>query len=163
MKNLLYILFAVSLLTVSCSGLRNSSQDRAEREFMKREDVRKAIESQQMIIKVDRIYADYGRMVDIHPRNNFLIIDRNRTRVSLAYIGKSFSIRPVAAINFSGKVESGIVDTNADGSYDLSFELGQENEKFDVSMNVTSTGYVNMTVANPRIDFVRYSGTLESL
>jgi len=163
MKNLIYILLAVSLFTVSCSGLKNSSQDRAERELMKREDVKKAIESQQMIIKVDRIYANRGRIMDIHPRNNFIIIDRDRTRVSLAYVGKSFSIRPVAAINFSGKVKSGIVDTNSDGSYDLRFELVQENEKFDVNINVTSTGYVNMSVANPRIDFVRYSGTLGSL
>ena len=163
MKNTIYIFLAVLLFSASCSGLKNSRQARAERELMKREDVRKALESQQMLIKVDRIYAHHGRIMDVNPRNNFIIIDRDRTRVSLAYFGKSFTIRPVAAINFTGKVNSGNMDTKEDGSYDLRFELGQENEKFDVSIKVSGTGYVNMTVTNPRIDFVRYSGTLGSL
>ncbi len=163
MKNIIYIFLAVLLFSTSCSGLKNRQQVRAEKELMKREDVRKAVESQQMLIKVDRIYSHHGRIMDVNPRNNFIIIDRDRTRVSLAYFGKSFTIRPVAAINFTGKVNTASMDTKADGSYDLQFELGQGNEKFDVSIKVSASGYVNMNVINPRIDFVRYSGTLSSL
>ncbi|MDT8401493.1 MAG: DUF4251 domain-containing protein [Bacteroidales bacterium] len=163
MKNTLYIFLALILFSASCSGIRDMQESRAERELMNQDNVKRAVESQQMIVKVNRLHTGRGRIMDINPTNNFIIIDRNLTRVSLAYMGRSFTTRPVAAINFSGQVVSSQVDTKRDGSYDIEMEVGQENEKFKINMNVSKGGYVSLTLTNPRIDFVRYSGNLTSL
>ncbi|HDZ41656.1 MAG TPA: DUF4251 domain-containing protein [Bacteroidetes bacterium] len=163
MRNTIYTLFAIIFISASCSVIRDMKSSRAERELMTQENVKKAIESQQILVKVNRLHTGRGRIMDINPTDNFIIIDRNLTRVSLAYMGRSFTTRPIAAINFTGQVYSSVVDTKRDGSYDIVLELGQENEKFKVNMIVSKGGYVSLTITNPRIDFVRYSGNLGTL
>ena len=147
----------------SCSSYRDMASSREERNLMNQENVRMAIESQKMMVKVNRLHTRRGRIMDINPSTNFIIIDNNIARVSLAYMGRSFTTRPVAAINFTGEVYSSIVDTKRNGGYDIELEVGQENEKFTINLNISNNGYVSLNITNPRIDFVRYSGNLSPL
>ena len=101
--------------------------------------------------------------MEMNPEMNFIIIDRTRTRISLGYIGRSFTARPVAAINMQGEIYSREIDKKNKGVYDIRYELGQDNEKFIINMTVSINGYVNLSITNPRLDFVRYSGYLSML
>ncbi len=163
MKNKVYILLVIVFFTGSCSSYRDMASSREEKALMNQENVTMAIESQQMMVKVNRLHTSRGRILEINPRNNFIIIDKKLARVSLAYMGKSFTTRPVAAINFTGQVYSSIVDIKRNGSYDIELEVGQENEKFKINLNISNNGYVRVNITNPRIDFVRYSGNLSML
>ncbi|MFO7851028.1 MAG: DUF4251 domain-containing protein [Bacteroidota bacterium] len=163
MKNLIYILFAVTLVAFSCRPTGDLASSREERAAMKQENVKKAVETQEMIIKVNRLHTRRGRILEMNPDMNFVIINKDRTRVSLAYIGRSFTIRPVAAINLQGQIYSRVIDTNRKGGYDIRMELGQESEKFTLNLSISRDGYVTMNITNPRIDLIRYSGTLQAL
>jgi len=163
MKNIIYILFAVIVITGSCATSGDLAASRQERTAMKQENVIQAVESQQMIIKVNRLHARRGNTMEMNPEMNFIIIDRTRTRISLGYIGRSFTARPVAAINMQGQIYTREIDKKGKGLYNIKYELGQDNEKFTVNMTVSVNGYVNLSITNPRLDFVRYSGYLSML
>ncbi|MBS0009859.1 MAG: DUF4251 domain-containing protein [Bacteroidales bacterium] len=163
MRQLIYIFLAGILLASSCGTTGEMRSSREERDSIRTENVRKALESNQMIIKVNRLHARYGKILDINPDHNFIIIDKDMTRISLAYVGRSYSSRPIAAINMRGKIQSSLIDTRRNGSYDLKIELGQDSEKFTLYMNISRNGFVSLSIVNPRIDFVRYSGTLRAL
>ncbi|MEA1887247.1 MAG: DUF4251 domain-containing protein [Bacteroidota bacterium] len=163
MKNLIYILFIVILATFSCGPTGDLASSREARTAMKQENVKKAVEAQEMIVKVQRLHTRRGRILEMNPDMNFVIINKDRTRISLGYIGRSFTTRPVAAINLQGQIYSRVIDTNKKGGYDIRLELGQESEKFTLNLSISRNGYVSMNITNPRIDLIRYSGTLEAL
>ncbi len=163
MKNIIYILLAVIIISGSCATSGDIVASRKERAAVKQENVIQAVESQQMIVKVNRLHARRGTIMEMNPEMNFIIIDRTRTRISLGYIGRSFTARPVAAINMQGEIYSREIDKKDKGVYDIRYELGQDNEKFIINMTVSINGYVNLSITNPRLDFVRYSGYLSML
>lgn len=163
MKNIIYILFIVIVVTGSCASSGDLASSREVRKSIKQENIRKAIESQQMIINVNRLQSRRGGMMEMNPELNFLIINNNRTRVSLGYVGRSYTSRPIAAINLEGEIYSRDINKKGNGSYDIRYELGQKNAKFIVNMTVSVNGYVSLRITNPRIDFVRYSGKLNIL
>ena len=163
MKNIIYILFAIIFITVSCATSGDVVSSREERASIRQENVREAVESQQMIIKLNRLHARRGSILDLNPDMNFVIINKNRTRISLGYVGRSFTARPVAAINMEGEIYSRVIDQKRKGVYDIRFDLGQDNEKFIVNMTISINGSVSLSITTPRIDFVRYSGNLSTL
>ena len=60
MKNIIYILFALILISGSCATSGDMVSSRKERAAMKQENVIKAVEAQQMIIKVNRLHSRRG-------------------------------------------------------------------------------------------------------
>lgn len=163
MKNIIYILLAITIITGSCATSGDVISARKERAAIKQENVIKAVESQQMAIEVYRIHMRRGGTMQMNPEMNFVIIDKNRARISLGYIGRSFTSRPIAAINMQGEIYSRVIEKKDKGVYDIRYELGQENDKFTVNMTVSINGYVNLSITSPILDFVRYSGNLRIL
>jgi hypothetical protein len=163
MKNIIYILLATIVITGSCATSGDVISSREERTAIKQENVTRAVESQQMVIKVNRLHTRRGQIMEMNPEMNFIIINNNRTRISLGYMGRSFTARPVAAINMEGEIYSRVIDKKDKGVYDITYELGQDNEKFTVNMTISINGYVNFSITNPRLDYVRYSGNLSTL
>lgn len=163
MRKLIYISIAYLLIAVSCSSSGEMSALREERKAAKMEEVREAVEAQRMLIKVNRMYARRGRVIEMRPESNFVIIDQDRVRISLGYLGRSHSIRPVSAINMQGEIYSREIGAWKKGGYEMELELGQDGERFTANMTISSSGYVDLRLTNPRIDLVRYSGRLESL
>jgi hypothetical protein len=163
MKNIIYILLTIIIITGSCATSGDVISSREERTAIKQENVTRAVESQQMVIKVNRLHTRRGQIMEMNPEMNFIIINNNRTRISLGYMGRSFTARPVAAINMEGEIYSRVIDKKDKGVYDITYELGQDNEKFTVNMTISINGYVNFSITNPRLDYVRYSGNLSTL
>lgn len=163
MKDFIYITLLLALIGSSCSSYREMTGSRAEREALKKEEVRKAVETQKMLIRVNRIHPRGGGLIDMRPGSNFIIIDGDRIRISLGYLGRSHSLRPVSAINMQGEIYSRDTGAWKKGGYDISLKLGQDGEKFTLNMTISSEGYVDLSIINPRIDMARYSGKLESL
>lgn len=163
MKNIIYIALIFVLAGTGCSSGKEMSASREKRKALKKEEVREAVENQRMLIRVNRMHPRGGGVIDMRPESNFIIIDKDRVRISLGYLGRSHSIMPVAAINMQGKIYSREIGQWKNGGYDMELELGQDNENFSVSITVGAAGYVNLSLSNPRLDLVRYSGRLESL
>ncbi len=163
MKKLIYIALAYLLIAVSCSSSGEMTASREERKAAKKEEVREAVETQRMLIKVNRMHPRRGGAIQMRPEGNFIIIDGDRVRISVGYLGRSHSIRPVSAINMQGEIYSREIGAWKKGGYNMELELGQDSDRFTLNMTISADGYVNLRLTNPRIDLVRYSGLLESL
>ncbi|MDZ7739803.1 MAG: DUF4251 domain-containing protein [Bacteroidales bacterium] len=163
MKKIIYISLAYLLIAASCSSSGEMTALREERKAANKEEVREAVESQRMLIRVNKIHPRRGGVIEMRPESNFVIIDQDRVRISLGYLGRSHSIRPVSAINMQGEIYSREIGSWKKGGYDMEFEMGQDSEKFTVYMTISSDGYVDLRLTNPRLDLARYSGRLESL
>ncbi len=151
------------MISTSCSSSGEMGAAGDERKAAKKEEVNEAVETQRMLIRVNRMYARRGGTIEMRPESNFVIIDQARVRISLGYLGRSHSIRPVSAINMQGEIYSREIGEWKKGGYDMELELGQDGERFTVNMTISADGYVDLRLTNPRLDMVRYSGKLESL
>lgn len=163
MKKIIYISLAYLMIAVSCSSSGEMTASREERKAAKKEEVREAVETQRMLIKVNRLHPRRGGVIDMRPESNFIIIDSDRVRISLGYLGRSHSIRPVSAINMQGEINSRELGAWKKGGYDMELEVEQNGERFTVNMTISADGYVNLRLTNPRLDLARYSGRLELL
>ncbi|MGM0464629.1 MAG: DUF4251 domain-containing protein [Bacteroidota bacterium] len=163
MKKIIYISLAYLMIAVSCSSSGEMTASREERKAAKKEEVREAVETQRMLIKVNRMYPRRGGVIDMRPESNFIIIDSDRVRISLGYLGRSHSIMPVSAINMQGEINSRELGAWKKGGYDMELEVEQNGERFTVNMTISADGYVNLRLTNPRLDLARYSGRLELL
>ncbi len=162
MKRIIYFFIAGTIILSSCASTGKTDISREMRKELVKEDVKQTVESQKMMIRMNRIHLKRGGTMQIVPERNYIMIDGDLVRVNLAYIGRSYSIRPVAAINFLGKVYSREIEITKKGGYNISLEVGQGNEKFKIDMNISNEGYVNISVSNPMIDYIRYYGRLSS-
>lgn len=162
MRNITYILLPAILLLTSCSGLEKMSEARAERLALKKEAVKTAIEQQRMVLSIDRFYTKRGRPVGMRPESNFVIIDGDKIRISLGYMGRSHSIRPISAINMSGRILSREIGVYKNGGYDMSIEASQDNERFRIHLIISGSGQVDLSIINTRIDMARYAGRLKT-
>src|SRR5512133_1872258 len=90
----LWILFIIPVLMLSCSTSKETSSARSElRNEKKLTDellVKNAVESRKYIIKLQRLYSQYGSYFDLVPRANYIIIDGERAVISTAYLGRQF-------------------------------------------------------------------------
>lgn len=161
MKKISYILITLLFIAAGCSSTGKTGTIDQEVSSAKKEMVDRLVEDQKMLVKVNRFYTKRGRTMDLNPERNFIIIDKERARISLGYVGRSYSFRSIAAINMEGEVVSRSITTRNKGGYDIKYDVRQKNEKFVVNMTVSANGYVSFSIINPRIDVARYSGMLE--
>lgn len=161
MKNIIGIAVAGLLIISSCSGPGELQSSREERKAIDREAVEKAVETQKMLIKVDRFYPRRGPSLTMNPNNNYIIISEDDIRINLGYLGRSQTIMPVAAINMQGEIYSRTIGSTKKGGYDTEYKVGQNNEKFTLYMTISDDGWVNLTINNARLDVARYSGRLK--
>jgi len=162
MKRTIYIFFAVIFIAGGCASTGKSDVSREEMTAARSAAVAKLVEDQKMLVKVNRLRTKRGRIMDMNPETNFLIIDKEKARISLGYLGRSYTTRSIAAINMEGRVVSRSISERKKGGYEIKYEVSQKNEKFKINMTVSTSGYVDFSIINPRIDLVRYSGNLKS-
>lgn len=120
----------------------------------------KAIESRQYVLKMDRIILANGRMIDLVPRNNFIIVNGEIISVSLAYEGRSFGIRRITGINFNGRTGRYIMKNDEQkGMYNIQIEaIAPNNDKFDIYLTLSVNGNCTASINNAYIQTVNYRG-----
>jgi hypothetical protein len=159
MKYIVFILIG-GLLITSCSSSKEASSSKAERKNIEKEQVIHAVEARQYVIRLDKIISQTGTAFLV-PENNFFIMNGEIASVSLAYMGRSFYIRPISGINFNGQTVSYEMQKNTEkGSYDIQVKVEANGNRFDFYLSIGTSGNCSISVTNPNIQSVSYYGTL---
>jgi hypothetical protein len=150
---------------VSCTATKSADSARAARRAIKAEETRLAVESliQQgsYLVKIDRLYSGRVSNAYLSPVQNFILVDKGQLRMKVAYLGRSFSIRGIAAINMTAHTEKyEVVRDSAGKRYDVSIKASQAGEPFDIFLTIYDNGYAVVSVTNPNIETLRYNGKL---
>jgi Domain of unknown function (DUF4251) len=163
MKNIALILIS-GFLMASCASTKETKSTRAEKKAAEAEMVKRAVESRKYVIKMDKILVQGAGMVDLIPKANFFIMNGEIASVSLAYLGKTYFIRPITGINFNGQTTRYEMQSNGEkGIYNLHIEIETSGNKFDFYLNIGTSGSCDVSVTNPHIQSVSYRGTLVPL
>lgn len=164
------IAFFLSLVLVfsACTSTKELSSNRAENRKLKKlaeqVEITKAIESRRYIIKVDRLYATGGGIWDLVPRSNFVIINGEIASISLGYMGRTYFSRPISGINLNGRTIDYKMESNeTKGTYKIQMAVKVGADKFDVYLTIGNEGFCSVSLNNPYIQSVSYSGTLVPL
>jgi hypothetical protein len=163
MKSIAILLIA-GLVFVSCSTSKEASASKLEKKAAEAEKVKRAVESRQYIIRLDKIMTQGGGIADLVPKNNFFIMNGEIASVSLAYVGRSYFIRQITGINFNGQTTSYKMQNNAEKAvYNIQVEIVAGGNKFDFYLTIGTSGNCDISVNNPRIHSTSYRGTLVPL
>jgi hypothetical protein len=163
MKNLVFVIIAAILLA-SCASTKETKSTKLEKKAAEAEMVKRAVESRQYVIRMDKIFMLGGGIADLVPKNNFFIMNSEIASVSLAYVGRSYFIRPISGINFNGQTTSYKMQNNAEkGLYNIQVEVETGGNKFDFFLTIGTSGRCDISVNNPRIESTSYRGTLVPL
>lgn len=165
MKKLFFVIISLILMS-SCSTTKQAksarAELRAEKNIINQGQVKNAVETRRYIIKLNRLYFSHGRITDLIPRANFIIIDGEKAIISTAYIGRQFDIKPIAGINIRGKADDYELNNNfSKGSYDIKMKVNNGGSNaFDVYLKISKSGYCTVSVSSLKIDNIRYAGYL---
>lgn len=165
MKKLFAIL--ISLVVISaCTTTKEAGSSRAEarkeKKLLDQALVKNAVESKRYIIKFDKIYFSYGGIIQLMPRANYLIVDREKAILNTAYLGRQYDIRAIAAINMRGIADDYALTDNVNkGSYDIKMKVTNgKSATFNVYVRISKSGYCTVSVSSLKIDNINYSGYL---
>ena len=165
MKKLFVIIISLMVIS-SCTTTKESrssrAQQRKEKKLTDQAQIKIAVESKRYIIKFDRVYSSSGGRVELIPKANFLIVDRDRAVLSTAYMGRQYDIKPIAAINIHGRaLNYTVMDNTSKGSYEISMKVNNGGPNtFSVNISISRDGSCSATVSSVKIDIVRYAGYL---
>ena len=168
MKKLLTIIITLVLIS-SCTTTKEAKSARAElRKDKKLADqalVKNAVESRRFLVKFDRIYYRFGGIIELIPRANYLIVDRDQAILNTAYIGRQYDIKAIAAIDIRGRaLDYAVTDNLSKGSYEIKMKVKNNGSaSFDVFVSISKDGYCTTSVSNLKIDNVTYHGYLVPL
>ena len=102
--------------------------------------------------------------MDMIPTSNFIIVNGEIASISLGYIGRSYSIRQISGINLNGHtLEYKMQNNESKGSYNIQMAVKAGSDKFDVYLTIGNEGYCSISLINPHIQSVSYSGNLVPL
>jgi hypothetical protein len=162
----LFVIFISLILMSSCTTTKEAGSTRAEarkeKKLLDQALVKNAVESKRYIIKFERIYFSYGGIIQLMPRANYLIIDRERAILNTAYMGRQYDIMGIAAINVRGRADDYALTDNVNkGSYDIKLKVSNgRSASFNVYVRINKDGYCSVSVSSLKIDHVNYSGYL---
>jgi hypothetical protein len=168
MKKLLTIMITLVVIS-SCTTTKEAKSSRAElrkeKNLVDQALVKNAVESRRFLIKFDRLYYSYGGIIELIPKANYLIIDRDKAILNTAYIGRQYDIKAIAAIDIRGKaLDYAVTDNLSKGSYEIKMKVKNNgSSSFDVFVRISKDGYCSASVSNLKIDYVRYDGYLVPL
>jgi hypothetical protein len=162
------VILSVIFLFSACSSTKELSSNRAENKKLKKlaekAEVKKAVESRRYVIKVNRLYTMGGGSLEMVPTSNFVIVNGEIASISLGYVGRSYSIRPISGINMNGHtLEYKMQTDDSKGLYKVQMSVKAGSDKFDVYLNIGDDGSCSISLINPYIQSVSYSGTLVPL
>jgi hypothetical protein len=162
MKYIISVLIG-GLLITSCSSSKEASTSRTERKNLEKELVMHAVEARKYVIRIDKIISQNGN-ADLVPENNFFIINGEFASVSLAYMGRSYHMRPISGINFNGQTVSYKMEKDTEKRlYNIQVEVESSGNRFDFYLSIGTTGTCTISVTNPYIQSVSYHGNLVPL
>ena len=150
----------------SCTTNKEAGSSRAEvrkeKKLLDQTLVKNAVESKRYIIKFERIYFSYGSIIQLIPRANYLIVDREKAILNTAYMGRQYDIMGIAAINMRGRADDYALTDNVNkGSYDVKLKVSNGGSaSFDVYVRISKNGYCSVSVSSLKISNVNYSGYL---
>ena len=163
MKRMAFLLIS-GILLASCASTKETKSTKLEKKVAEAEMIRRAVESRQYVIRLDKILTQGGGRADLVPKNNFFIMNSEIASVSLAYIGRSYFIRPISGINFNGQTTSYKMQSDPEkGLYNIQVEVEAGGNKFDFFLTIGTSGHCDISVNNPRIESTSYRGTLVPL
>lgn len=162
MKSLtIFTTITLSLLLFSCSS--TTKLEKSELAALKGEEVKTALNSQKFVIRIDRTSSRRGGPVFLNTSHNYLIVDGENARMNLAYIGRSNNIRRISGINMAGKVTERSLVQKKRGNMQLKLTLEQEEDAFDVNIDVSKGGECLVSVYNLHLDPISYRGDMMAL
>lgn len=156
------IFLIVSLVLATATGCSTTDKlSSGDRTIERRTEVAKAVQSGTYIINVNQMSGRFGSITDLVPSHNFIVVRNNQTaRISLGYIGRSYDIMQITGINMEGKIIESSYDVNKNGIYKISMKVKENNDTFDLNINIGRDGYCDVGIIHPRIDYVTYRGQL---
>lgn len=162
MKKLFFLVVSAIIIS-SCATTKETSLSRtelrADRKFAQQAMVKNAVESKRFIVKFERIYFSHGRMADLVPRANFIIVDGEKAVISAAYLGRQFGFRPISGINMAGRTtQYDITENSSKGKYEVDLRVDNSGDAFNVYMTIGSDGSCTVSMSGNRVSNVRYSG-----
>jgi hypothetical protein len=161
MKKYNYILLIISIIAVSgCASTRKYAEANEAGRNVGQATIQELLESGNYFIRVNKLYSSRYHGMDLVPGKNFLSVTNGIANINLAYIGRSFSIRPISAINVKGKIEEISIIPKKRGSTLASMKVIGGGERFDVDIRVSSSGYCSITINNGRLDSISYRGKI---
>lgn len=165
MKKLFVLIISLMVMS-SCTTTKEANSSKAEirkeKKLIDQALVKNAVESKRYIIKFDRIYFTYGGIIQLIPRANYLIVDKERAILSTAYLGRQYDIKPISAINIRGRaVDYAETQNVSKGSYEIKMKVynGGSNS-FDVHINISKNGYCSASIYSLKINNITYAGYL---
>lgn len=106
MKKHKYILLIISIIIASgCASTKDYAAKKESERAAGQAAILELLESGNYAIGVSKLYSGRYQGMDLVPSNNYLSISNGIARINLAYVGRSFSLRPISAINVRGEIE----------------------------------------------------------
>ena len=153
MRKALLLSFIV-LVSASCA---TTSLSRAEREQQRileaahrRAVVAKTIESGSFVLRFENARSQAGRPAQLASSQNYIAVHDGSAEISLAYSGRQYGTRPIAAFIINGKVSDYRLEEDASGTP----------HRIRFSILVDDSGAATAVVNNNKIDMTEYSGYL---
>ena len=153
-------IFIVTVLLASCSS--SNKLKRAEEKARKAEEVQQLIDNHRFIVKADRADLRRGGHILLDGRRNYIIVDGDMVRMSLAYVGRSHDYRGIAGINMAGKIIEKNISQKKNGTM-YEFNVKQNNDSFRVNILISKSGICDLNVYNAKLDPASYKGQINSL
>lgn len=163
MKRINYIIIIAAIAAVSCTSGKELQSGRDERKVKRAEMVSEAVRSDMYIVKIEKMYGRGGRMFDMVPSRNYIVVNHDEARMNFGYSGRSMDIMQISGINMHGKVVDRKLKTGKHGQFDIDMKIRENNDVFDVNITVGTNGYCDIGISHPRIDYARYRGQLYRL
>jgi hypothetical protein len=161
MKHISIIITVMLAVATGCStpGALTRSERTAERRAM----VSSAVESGSFVIRMNNLTGRNGIRASLRPSHNFIVIRNNEVaRISLGYLGRSYDIMQINGINMEGDIIESSYEQKANGMYRISMKVRENNDIFDLNINIGRDGYCDVGVIHPRIDYITYRGEIYS-
>lgn len=166
MKKIFFFIVAVLFISSSVITGRSESSDNnnSDKKIKKQESVKKAVEAKSFIIELNRLYMSRSGFVDLLERNNYIVIDGNKTEISAGYMGRQSGLYAIAGIRVGGKPSVFKMKKNdSRGKYEIEIEIKGDTDTFHITMTISENGYCNAWISGMKIENTRYSGILVPL
>jgi len=167
MKKILLSLFAALFCSMSLiRGMSDCtySDNHNDKKTEKKETIKKAVEAKSFMIELDRLYMSRSGFVDLLEKNNYIIIDGNKTEISAGYMGRQSGLYAIAGIRVGGKPSVFKMKKNdSRGKYEIVIDIKGDTDTFHITMTISDNGYCNAWISGMKIENTRYTGVLVPL
>ena len=156
-------MIAVAIVSASCTSGKEIQSSRQDRKIKHAEMVSEAVASNMYIIKIEKMYSRGGRMFEMVPSHNYIVVNHDMARLNFGYRGRSMDIMQISGINMTGKVIDRNLKSGKHGQYNIDMKVRENNDVFDINLTVGTNGYCDIGISHPRIDYARYRGQIYKL